>query len=75
MEAMKRASEDTAVEKQVVRTVHIAPSFEILGKCRDPDGKSQGLLLRWRDDGRMSDIVHPLQRPIWRRSGALRGPR
>ena len=28
--------DDTVVEKQVVRTVHIAPSFEILGKCRDP---------------------------------------
>ena len=51
--------DDTAVEKQVVRTVHIAPSFEILGKCRDPNGKSQGLLLRWRDDGRMSEMFIP----------------
>ena len=39
----EEGEEDTTVEKQVVRTVHIAPSFEILGKCRDPDGNSQGL--------------------------------
>ena len=51
--------DDTALEKQVVRTVRIAPSFEILGKCRDPNGKSQGLLLRWRDDGRMSEMFIP----------------
>ena len=46
----EEGDEDTAVEKHVVRTVHVSASFEILGKCRDPDGNSQGLLLRWSDD-------------------------
>ena len=55
----EEGEEDTTVEKQVVRTVHIAPSFEILGKCRDPDGNSQGLLLRWSDDGRPRDKFIP----------------
>ena len=55
----EEGEEDTAVEKQVVRTVHIAPSFEILGKCRDPDGNSQGLLLRWSDDGRTREMFIP----------------
>jgi hypothetical protein len=55
----EEGGEDTTVEKQVVRTVHIAPSFEILGKCRDPDGNSQGLLLRWSDDGRPRDKFIP----------------
>jgi putative DNA primase/helicase len=46
----EEGDEDTAVEKHVLRTVHVSAPFEILGKCRDPDGNSQGLLLRWSDD-------------------------
>jgi hypothetical protein len=41
--------EDAAVEKEVVRTIHISGPFEVLGKVSGLTGGSWGLLVRFKD--------------------------
>jgi putative DNA primase/helicase len=51
--AMERRSRASA-SLWSTETVHISAAFEILGACRDPQGRGWGKWLRWRDnDGRV----------------------